>query len=892
MNEENKGLVFLTDIIIGVSILFIIIFSSFYLFSTPETQKEKLYDRTNLISSDLINSFSELKVNEVQDLSPTINSLIQNESLTEDEQETSTFNLILTLWAQGEDEGNETKKELARNITNELIDSVGNYSTNINISFLVSNSTIYGNYSSVPEGKGLAVSTIVESAYSSGEPRYGYMARAYLSEVNKEGKSYLHFGGFVGQGNISSNLKMPSDASITGAYLEVYSGANFSLYIDGNFSGSFTPTTFGNFTANVKSSDINTSNLKTGNNSIEIDFTSGENMDHFIGGGFLRVTYTTSNFYETKEVGKKRYYFPGIEGIINLYDGFYVPGDLNNLSAYLHYKNNVTNGVVYLNIANSTIFESNETGEVNVSLNNSNISSSILGSGLSYNNLSKTTTPLRLGMKSTTFTEQEIGNADVVLITDVSGSMSQCVENNSDCPSGQQRIDLAKQLDKEFVDVILNITGNRVSLVSFNSDISNYTSLTDNETYLNSTIDKYTANGGTCICCPENKAYEILNSESNSSRQKFVIMMTDGIPSHKCTSSAGCEGTSSSGSFEEDCYGCTYCCPANPDTGANCDCPTSQNCGYCYWWEWYGCDSCCQDSCSCSCEMQNANFSSCRLHNDLNTTVHSVGFGPIANCQMGNKTLNAIANCGGGDYYSSQNASELQEIYRNIAQSIVSISYTTQKVRVEGDVSIGGNILYNDSYLEFNYNETEIDFGFGEFSLTLEENFTSPGNVTLDKPNNTELIEAKLTSYSGDYWSSLVTINNSQGNHTAYNLSEFGEYSKLGDPFTIHLPKQQIANGTNNITLKVGLEEGNQTLGSNDSKLVYKLKIPGYVGYGDTFNTSERAKDDAVQRLIDRIYDLTGINTSSWNITKPTEPIRGIQGIYSPSLIKVVVWKE
>ncbi len=880
MNEENKGLVFLTDIIIGVSILFIIIFSSFYLFSTPETQKEKLYDRTNLISSDLINSFSELKVNEVQDLSPTINSLIQNESLTEDEQETSTFNLILTLWAQGEDEGNETKKELARNITNELIDSVGNYSTNINISFLVSNSTIYGNYSSVPEGKGLAVSTIVESAYSSGKPRYGYMARAYLSEVNKEGKSYLYFGGFIGQGNISSNLKIPSDASITGAYLEVYSGANFSLYINGNFSGSFTPTTFGNFTANVKSSDIHTSNLKAGNNSIEIDFTSGENMDHFIGGGFLRVTYTTSNFYETKEVGKKRYYFPGIEGIINLYDGFYVPGDLNNLSAYLHYKNNVTNGVVYLNIANSTIFESNETGEVNVSLNNSNISSSILGSGLSYNNLSKTTTPLRLGMKSINFTEQEIGNADVILITDLSGSMDWRLDsgeegierecNDSDLYNNDtKRISLAKCLDKEFVDIILNTTGNRVGLVGFYGDEKPpykgrviFHNLSTNKTSLKQEIDDYFTQGGTCICCAENKAYEILDSQSNASRKKYVTVMSDGIPTHSCGSSTQdlCTGTRTTTIG----WGALHCAGDSEDCTGN----------------------------DCDCAIQNANWSSCRLHDNLNVTVDAIGFGPVSNCSNANKTLRAIASCGKGDYYSSQNASELQEIYRNIAQSIVSISYTTQKVKVEKNVSIGGNILYNDSFIEFNYNETEIDFGFGEFSLTLEQNFTSPGNVTLDKPNNTELIEAKLTSYSGDYWSSLVTINNSQGNHTAYNLSEFGEYSKLGDPFTIHLPKQQIANGTNNITLKVGLEEGNQTLGSNDSKLVYKLKIPGYVGYGDTFNTSERAKDDAVQRLIDRIYDLTGINTSSWNITKPTEPIRGIQGIYSPSLIKVVVWEE
>ena len=50
-----------------------------------------------------------------------------------------------------------------------------------------------------------------------------------------------------------------------------------------------------------------------------------------------------------------------------------------------------------------------------------------------------------------------------------------------------------------------------MALISFNDGISNYTSLTNDTGYLNSTIDGYTANGGTCICCAENKAYEIVD---------------------------------------------------------------------------------------------------------------------------------------------------------------------------------------------------------------------------------------------------------------------------------------------------------------------------------------------------------------------------------------------
>ncbi len=881
----TKGIVFSLDIFIGISLLLIVLISSFYLFSIPKTYEERSYEQQKFVANDFLNSLAELKVSEAENKSTTIKNLIGN--LKDDEKELSVLNFILSNWAQYKDENNTVKKQIAENVTKEMINSV-EVLGRVNFSLSVGEDLVFGNYTNISGP--ITVSSLIENTYSSSEPKYGYMARAYLNEIKAEKKSYLYFGGFVGQGNLTFNLYIPEKAdNLISSYLEVSSGSNFSLFVNRNFSGNFSISpTVGNLSANIKS-PVNISNFKKGNNTIKFVFNSVNLTEHYLGGGFLRVNYNTTEFFEEKEAGKKRYYFPEIEGIINLYDGFYVPGDLNNLSVYLHYKNNVTNGVVYLNIANSTIFESDETGEVKVSLNNSNISSSILGSGLSYNNLSKRTTPLRLGMKSTSFTEQEIGNADVVLITDVSGSMAQCVENNSDCPSGQQRIDLAKQLDKEFVDIILNTTGNRVSLVSFNSDISNYTSLTNDTNYLNSTINEYTANGGTCICCAENKAYEILNSESNSSRQKFVIMMTDGIPSHKCASS-GCEGTSSSGSFEGDCYGCTYCCPANPDTGANCNCPTTQNCGYCAWGSW-ACNWCCQDSCSCSCEMQNANFSSCRLHNDLNTTVHSVGFGPIANCQMGNITLNAIADCGKGDYYSSQNASELQEIYRNIAQSIVSISYTTQKISVKEDVNVAGNLLYNDSYLEFNYNETEIDFDYGEFSITFEENFSSAGNCSFYKPNETEIIEGEVTSYSGDYWTNLVVLTNSR-NITIYNLSRYGKYRELGDPFILSIPREKISNGTNKVQIFLGINETDSIPVSNDSKLIYSLKVPGYVGYGSTFNSLEEAEEDAGNRLEEKIFNLTGKRISILGVNTDTNTIHGVRTISNTTLVKLIYSKK
>ena len=877
-----KGLVFSLDIVIGIFLLLIVLISSFYLFSVPEVYEERGYEQQKLIANDFLNSLAELKVSEAATQSKTIENLILDGNITEDEQELSVLNLILTFFARYKDENNTVKKEIAENITKEMANSV-KILKNINFSLSVGNDFIVGNYTNTSDK--IVVSSLIENTYSSEEPKYGYMARGYLSGIETERASYLYFGGFVGQGNLSFNLYIPENAeNITSAYLEVSAGSNFSLFVNNNFSGNFfINSSAGNFSANIKSS-VNVSNFRRGNNTIKIVFNTSNLTEMYLGGGFLRVNYNTTELFEEKESGKQRYNFLGIEGIINLYDGFYIPGNLTNINIYLHYYNNLSGGSIFLTIANATVFESNEVGEVNISLNNSNISSSIANNGLSYYNISKLTIPIRLGMKSITFTEQEVGNADVVLITDLSGSMNwrmnssdTGIERSCDDPllydPSTKRISVAKCLDKDFVRIIMNLSGNRMGLVGFNSNAYKYTpTLNYTKEQLISEIDSYpdSPSGGTCICCAINKAYQLLQQYSNASRDKYIIVMSDGIPSECC----GCAG-----------WSC--------------------------WWIWCWCNSCDQQGTgtssqysdcgggasdctgtACSGAIQNAIFSSCRVHADLNATVHSVGFGPVATCENANYTLHEIADCGNGSYYASQNASELQEIYRNIAQSIVSISYTTQKVSIEGNVSIGGNLLYNDSYIEFNYNETGIEFGYGEFSLTFEKNCTN-GTCILDKKNETEILDAKITSYSGDYWTSLVVLTNSTSeNLTIYNLSKYGNYERLGDPFIISIPVKYISNGTNNITLMVGLSEDNQTLGSNDSKLIYSLKVPGFVGYGSVFNTIEEAEEDARNRLKDKIFNLTGQNISILGINTGTSTITGVRTISNTSLVKLVYWRK
>ena len=61
------------------------------------------------------------------------------------------------------------------------------------------------------------------------------------------------------------------------------------------------------------------------------------------------------------------------------------------------------------------------------------------------------------------------------------------------------------------------------------------------------------------------------------------------------------------------------------------------------------------------------NFSAQRLYDDLNVTIFSVGFGPVADCSLAGEVLDATADISNGTYQHSSNTSELQLIYENIS---------------------------------------------------------------------------------------------------------------------------------------------------------------------------------------------------------------------------------
>jgi hypothetical protein len=210
------------------------------------------------------------------------------------------------------------------------------------------------------------------------------------------------------------------------------------------------------------------------------------------------------------------------------------------MNARIHLNNSQLS--LFLNIGNVTVWNSSESGEITIELNNT-----YLDTLLDYSEFINKTTPLRLGALNQTQSNGTLARADVILITDTSGSMdwrlnvdgSSGTDRNCSDPNlwadSTKRISLAKCLDMEFVTTILTNPNNRVGLVSFSTSANNFLNLTNNITLINSTVRSYTATGSTCLSCAINRAYTLLQTQSNSSTPKFIVTMTDGVANVRST---------------------------------------------------------------------------------------------------------------------------------------------------------------------------------------------------------------------------------------------------------------------------------------------------------------------------------------------------------------------
>ncbi len=513
-----RGFLLSMDAVFAVSILILVGFflvSLLHTYSSPDLRYQRYY----YTGKDLVYVFEQTPMSSVQFL-PVIQNYIATGVLEQDDMGRTILDVIGSLWTSG-------NVSEAGNITKDILDALLN-ETGHEYEIVFGGENIY-NSSTQPVNNFLARLTTIVSGYEKTKPVDGYMAKVYLSKAKKTTSDFLYFGGYVGEGNITRFIDLPADANVSFVYMEMNVGNNFSLHINNISAGTYNKTK-GNFSAdkwNVCSSTFNPgicSLFSGGKNTIEINFTMIENSS--IGGGYIKFTYTTSEltgFLYTGNTSADKYWFPGIEGLINLYSSFHVPGTLNNISAYLHYKSNYP---VYFTMGNVTLHSDSNTSEQKILINDSFINSSIFsGTGLEHiDYISNRTVPIRLGTANLSYLFGLGQKADVVLITDRTGSMDSCdVDINcaepdicdpwGDCH--ERRYKIVQKSNKAFLDAILNTTGNRVGMIGYGkraSPVCSFRDMTDDNESLRTRIDDYANEwcGWTCVSCGVESATKLV----------------------------------------------------------------------------------------------------------------------------------------------------------------------------------------------------------------------------------------------------------------------------------------------------------------------------------------------------------------------------------------------
>ncbi len=453
--EMRKRAVFFSiDALIAVAIILLVIIVAY-----PAIKYSK---RDSQLHYDVITTLSSLKIGEINNV--YVQSLISSGVINNTNK--SVLEQIGEFYV--------TDVSLARSLANSVLSDL---SASKNIGLWYSGTLIASfNKTSIETADDIEVARQIISGIKEGESVTGFSARAFLSSDLQ--RKYFYFGGYVGDGNISARVEYVGN--ISAAEMELVINDNFDLYINGIFSVNYSKSD-DDFTP--KSYVIPIDDFKSGANLVEI---RGKNLH--IAGGFIKIIYQSTIQYGQPE----KYFFPGINGLVNIYDGFYIPGDLSSLDISLHFNSPY---ILFLTIENKTVFRNVSAGEQTITIPNSELSSM-----LNYASLSRRTIPLRFGLENVSYVTAGISIfADVFSVIDISGSMGWGIP---------PKINQAKDANKLLVSSILNISGNRVGLVAYSDEAEDswFHSLSSNNNSLISMINSYTPQSATCICCGINKA--------------------------------------------------------------------------------------------------------------------------------------------------------------------------------------------------------------------------------------------------------------------------------------------------------------------------------------------------------------------------------------------------
>ena len=541
----KKGIYFSFEAILAVTLLFavIILLTKTYTYSSPRTNEDKITkDIINILSDtkikDINNQFiiEKIKSGEIKDVDATILEEIGKE------------------WILG---NHNLSQEIAKNITEDILPKNVGFSISIksNDSFIPIVSSENGtenedNYSNSTFLRVISNKRII-SGIEMEKPIEGITSKSILRSIeNKTSSGFIYFGGFIGQGNVTGVMELHDFKSIKKLIFEGDINTDFRIRINNIScnttavpSGIFLPSSENMTITSYDLTDCKNSLIKNSRNNFTFIFRQNDINSSFIGGGYIRADYVEDQMYEQDAGNETTEYIPGIEGVINIFSGIYIPKDTYGIEIYLDLKNTQK---IFFNFGNKTIYEKNAS-DSNVSqtekifLNDTYLESKI---GFPLSAFYDKTVPIRFGTKNFTNKGKTklVGNGDAVLITDLSGSMAwrfdsqnlgitrTCSDPNLGLPS-TSRISVAKCINEDFVASMLNGTdGNKIGLSAYSTDIKSSRNLTDNMTVLDLDIGSYSATGSTCIACGIKKAIDILSSAKFLLNSSSVWNYTESYP--------------------------------------------------------------------------------------------------------------------------------------------------------------------------------------------------------------------------------------------------------------------------------------------------------------------------------------------------------------------------
>jgi len=320
----KKGLFFSIDALIAVVlILSVIILVPIF------TQTEKSTTQPIYFASDIIQVLSTTGLDELTD--PAIQALLNTSNISDHNR--SILEQVLRFKVQGKD----TQAETLLNLT--LGSAVPDY-YHMGIWVEGYDDPIFA--TSQAPAQQLISSKQLISGIEKDKVIEGFSSRSFLSSISEQASAvYIYFGGYVGDGNITQLIQLPGDVgNVDAVYIELDAGSDFDITVNGAYAGSYNVSTTNqsNITAGKWQMDESYLTLfDPGNNTLQFSF---HNTAQFIGGGYVKISYTSSELMVFSYSGLQKQYLPGISGIINVYDSFYVPGAVNTMDIFLHLTSN------------------------------------------------------------------------------------------------------------------------------------------------------------------------------------------------------------------------------------------------------------------------------------------------------------------------------------------------------------------------------------------------------------------------------------------------------------------------------------------------------------------------------------------------------------------------